>query len=98
MLTAKLIYHCNKFLFVTGKEQLDKAREVIKKLKDEKSNAVEEMSAKIKAAEQGLEEERENLMQELKRGKSAALNLMQVIITVTWMDTYLIPAFCCYHF
>ena len=64
--------------FYLGQEQLEKAREIIKRLKDDKEKLSEEMSTKIKSSEQSLEEERENLMLELKRGKSAALGLMQV--------------------
>ena len=45
----------------------------------------EEMSNKIKSSEQSLEEERENLMLELKRGKSAALGLMQVCVFLIYV-------------
>ena len=59
-------------------EQLEKSREVIKRLQEEKKRFVEESREKIQEAEQTLEEEKGVLLQELSRGKQAALSLLNV--------------------
>ncbi|XP_041365531.1 golgin subfamily A member 4-like isoform X2 [Gigantopelta aegis] len=60
-----------------GQEQLDKSREIIKKLNEEKKQIKSDMEAKLLAAEQSLEDEKQNLIQEIKRGKTEAIHLMQ---------------------
>ena len=66
------------FLPLPAQEQLEKSREVISKLTDEKKSLAEQMKEKFETSERSLEDERETLMVELKRGKAAALALMQV--------------------
>ena len=63
---------------IAAQEQLEKSREIINKLSDEKKNLAEQMKEKLESSERSLEDERETLMEELKRGKAAALSLMQV--------------------
>ena len=63
---------------VLGTEQLEKSREIIKRLKEEKKRVVEEMEEKLVKAEDDMETEKEKLVQEVSRGKSAAITLLQV--------------------
>ena len=72
-----MLSHPNLFL---DQEQLEKAREIIKRLKDEKKRAAEEAAEKIQVAEKAIEEEKEMLMQDLSRGKKEAIALVQVIV------------------
>lgn len=65
-------------LLCADQEQLEKAREIIKRLKEEKKQLAEEMRQKMQSTEQAMEEEKEKLVQELSRGKAAAIALMQV--------------------
>ena len=65
-------------MLCADQEQLEKAREIIKRLKEEKKQLVEEMKQKMQSTEQAMEEEKEKLVQELSRGKAAAIALMQV--------------------
>ena len=62
----------------SGTEQLEKSREIIKRLKEEKRRVVEEMEEKLVKAEDDMETEKEKLVQEVSRGKSAAITLLQV--------------------
>lgn len=59
-------------------EQLEKSREIIKRLKAEKQEAVAELEGKLRDREDVMEKEKETLVQEVSRGKSAAITLMQV--------------------
>ncbi|KAH9513358.1 Golgin sub A member 4 [Bulinus truncatus] len=61
----------------TNKEQLDKAREIMKKLKDDKLHAVEQAEERIRLAEQNMEEEKEKMLTDLKRGKAEAFSVLQ---------------------
>ena len=47
-------------------------------MKDERKQMSEQMQQKLETSEQSIEQEKETLIQELKRGKAAALQLMQV--------------------
>ena len=67
-------------MFSPDQEQLEKAREIIKRLKEEKRQQMEEMGNKLQNTEQAMEEEKEKLVQELSRGKAAAIALMQVCL------------------
>ncbi len=69
-----------------GAEQLEKAREIIKRLNEEKKKLAEELKTRVEMTEKTSDEEREALMLELKRGKAAALELMQV--STTYVDYY----------
>ena len=64
--------------FIVGQEQLEKAREIIKKLQEEKKKLTEEIKTQVEVTEKVSDEERDQLIQELKRAKAAALELMQV--------------------
>ena len=68
------IYIC----IITGQEQLEKAREIVKKLQEEKKKLMEEIKTQVEVTEKVSDEERDQLIQELKRAKAAALELMQV--------------------
>ena len=57
---------------------MEKSREIIRQLKEEKRLLDEEMKTRIDVSVGKLEEEREGEIQELKRGKIEALRLMQV--------------------
>lgn len=59
-------------------EQLEKAREIIKQLKEEKNRLVKETQVRVQQTEQVMEEEKEKLVHELSRGKAAAVSLIQV--------------------
>ena len=59
-------------------EQLEKSREIIKRLKAEKQQAVSELEGQLREREDVMEQEKESLVQEVSRGKSAAISLMQV--------------------
>ena len=57
----------------SNQETLDKSREIIKKLKDEKKQIIIESEDRIKQAEKTIEEEKENLIHELSRAKAAVM-------------------------
>ncbi|OPL20301.1 golgin 4 subfamily a member, partial [Mytilus galloprovincialis] len=61
----------------SSQETLEKSREIIKRLKDEKKQVVVESEERIKQAEKTIEEEKENLIQELSRAKAAAVTCLQ---------------------
>ncbi|GAB1603388.1 golgin subfamily A member 4-like isoform X3 [Argonauta hians] len=58
-------------------EQLEKSREIIKQLKEEKKRTVIQLEDKLKHSEKAMEEEKANLVQELSRGKALAISLVQ---------------------
>lgn len=57
---------------------MEKSREIIKQLKEEKNQSIVQLEDKLKHAEKTMEEEKENLVQELSRGKALAISLVQV--------------------
>ncbi|XP_055959282.1 golgin subfamily A member 4 [Patella vulgata] len=57
----------------SGQDHLEKSRDIIKRLKDEKK----ELEEKFDILEQNMEEEKSKLVQELSRGKAAAIALIQ---------------------
>ena len=59
-------------------DHLEKSRDIIKRLKSEKQQLQEEMTARISSSEQTLESEKDSEIQELRRGKVEALHVMQV--------------------
>ncbi|KAK0044523.1 golgin subfamily A member 4-like isoform X3, partial [Biomphalaria pfeifferi] len=61
----------------TNREQLDKAREIMKKLKEDKLHAIEQAEERLCLAEQNMEEEKEKMLSDLKRGKAEAFSVMQ---------------------
>ncbi|BFY98234.1 hypothetical protein BsWGS_01275 [Bradybaena similaris] len=61
----------------TNKEQLEKARSIMKQLKHDKQAALEQAEARIKQAEQDMEDEKEKMISDLKRGKAEAFSVMQ---------------------
>ena len=63
---------------ISAAEQLEKSREIIKRLNEEKKKIVHEMEEKLRKTEDDMEVEKERLVQEVSRGKSAAITLMQV--------------------
>lgn len=65
-------------IVTSGQEKLEKSREIIKRLKEEKKQVIAESEEKIKQAEKMIEEEKENLIQELSRAKAAAVTCLQV--------------------
>ena len=78
---GKLAYQqlSDKYLLpFTDKEQLEKARDIMRKLKEDKRKAIEQAEEKIRSTEASLEEEKERMLTELKRGKSEAFSVMQV--------------------
>ncbi len=68
---------------------MEKSRGIIKKVQEEKKKMSDEMEEKLVSSEKTLDEERESLMHELKRGKAAALALMQVCVIVL-LQEYLV--------
>ena len=56
-----------------GAEQLEKSREVVRRLKEERQKAIEE-----------ADKEKEALVQEISRGKTAAISLMQVGLDIIY--------------
>jgi len=54
-----------------GAEQLEKSRELIRRLKEERQKVIEE-----------ADKEKEVLVQEISRGKTAAISLMQVSLDI----------------
>ena len=62
-----------------GQDHLEKSREIIRKLQEDKKRLSDEMKQKIESSEQQLEQEKDGLVEELKRGKAAAIALMQVL-------------------
>ncbi len=97
----------------TGQEQLTKAREIIKRLQEEKKKLTDEIKTQVEVTEKVSDEERDKLVQELKRAKAAALELMQVKLlhilfaccisrkgVVSVVETHVgirTCAFCCLH-
>ena len=75
------IKHCYD-IFPTAVEQLEKSREIIRRLKEDKKQVTESMQQHLESSEQSIEQEKETLIQELKRGKAAALQLMQVCVVI----------------
>ena len=73
-----LINEIDLILSFSDQETLDKSREIIKKLKDEKKQIIIESEDRIKQAEKTIEEEKENLIHELSRAKTAAVSCLQV--------------------
>ena len=67
-------------LLIVVKENLGKSREIIRKVKEDKKNAILEMEERIKHAEKTIEEEKENLVQELSRAKAAAVLCLKVCV------------------
>lgn len=57
---------------------MEKSREIIRKLNEEKSHLEEEMRQKIENSEHSLEREKDSELQELRRGKKEALQVLQV--------------------
>ena len=66
------------FISLSAAEQLEKSREIIKRLKEEKKKIVVEMDERLRQAEDNAEVEKDKLVQEVSRGKSAAITLLQV--------------------
>jgi hypothetical protein len=66
------------FFKCVGKEHLEKSRDIIKRLKDEKRQHEEEMNERLASSEQSFESEKDSEIQELRRGKVEALQVMQV--------------------
>ncbi|XP_060588973.1 golgin subfamily A member 4-like [Ruditapes philippinarum] len=58
-------------------DQLEKSREIIKRLKDDRKRLIDEYEEKLRGREDQMETEKEKLVQEISRGKSAAITLMQ---------------------
>jgi len=56
-----------------GAEQLEKSREVVRRLKEERQKVIEE-----------ADKEKEALVQEISRGKTAAISLMQVSLDIVY--------------
>lgn len=73
-----MFYSLCAIISFVGSEQLEKSREIIKQLKEEKKQAVAELEEKLSHAEKTMEEEKSNLVQELSRGKALAISLIQV--------------------
>jgi predicted DNA-binding transcriptional regulator YafY len=65
-------------LCVSAQDQLQKSREIIKRLQEEKKTLQQEMQEKLQSSERSIEEDKEEMIQELRRGRTAALQLMQV--------------------
>ena len=59
-------------------DHLEKSREIIKRLKDEKRQLEAGVQERITSSEQSLENEKDSEIQELRRGKVEALQVMQV--------------------
>ena len=59
-------------------DHLEKSREIIKRLKDEKRQLEAGVQERISSSEQSLESEKDAEIQELRRGKVQALQVMQV--------------------
>ena len=85
MVIAILISPCSKCVMKltlltlhTGQEQLNKSREIIRRLQEEKRSIQEEMERRLESSERSIEEDKEEMIQELRRGRTAALQLMQV--------------------
>jgi hypothetical protein len=64
---------------ITGQEKQEKSREAIRRLKEEKQRLEAEAKLKLETAERNLEQVRANELQELRRGKVEALQVLQVI-------------------
>ena len=62
---------------------MEKSREIMRRLKEEKRQLEDEMKTRIDVSVGKLEEEREGEVQELKRGKVEALRLMQVRVCLS---------------
>ncbi|CAG5119304.1 unnamed protein product, partial [Candidula unifasciata] len=60
-----------------NQEQLEKARNIMRRLKEDKRLAIEQAEARIRQAEQSMEEEKEKMLIDLKRGKAEAFSVMQ---------------------
>ena len=67
-------------MLLAAAEQLEKSREIIKRLKEEKKKIVMEMDERLRQAEDNAEVEKDKLVQEVSRGKSAAISLLQVCV------------------
>ena len=55
----------------------------MKKLKEDRKKAMEVAEEKIRMAEQSMEEEKEKMLTDLKRGKAEAFSVMQVRVFIT---------------
>ena len=75
-----LMKHTVHRMLLSAAEQLEKSREIIKRLKEEKKQIVAEMEERLRQAEDDAEVEKDKLVQEVSRGKSAAITLLQVSI------------------
>ncbi|BFZ01352.1 hypothetical protein BsWGS_04391 [Bradybaena similaris] len=60
-----------------NQEQLEKARNIMRRLKEDKRLAIEQAEERIRQAEQSMEEEKEKMLIDLKRGKAEAFSVMQ---------------------
>ena len=73
---------------ISAAEQLEKSREIIKRLNEEKKKIVHEMEEKLRKTDDDMEVEKERLVQEVSRGKSAAITLMQVQSNFNGSNTF----------
>lgn len=67
-----------KRCFLSEKEELGKCQEIIKQLQDEKQWLEQESKRQVEESERKLENVRAGELQELRRGKVEALQVLQV--------------------
>ena len=78
---TKQIIECSKFAsYFPAKEQLEKSRDIIKRLQEDKKRVMQEAREKVEKAEQNFDEERQSFIQDLSRGKAEAIKLLKVSI------------------
>jgi len=64
--------------YLSGQERLEKSKEAIRRLTEEKKHLEEESRLKLENSERNLEQVRASELQELRRGKVEALQVLQV--------------------
>jgi len=71
-----------KCCFVLEKEELGKCQEIVKQLQDEKQWLEQESKRQVEESERKLENVRAGELQEIRRGKLEALQVLQVSLHV----------------
>lgn len=57
----------------------EREKELVSELKKQQEEKIKELQRQLELTEKTLEDEKQNLLHELAQGKTAAINLMQVI-------------------
>ena len=78
IISAYLSFYLCSIVSFAAAEQLEKSRDIIKQLKEEKNKIVQELESKIQERDDQIELKKEKLVHEIALGRSAAIKVMQV--------------------